>query len=192
MTGGAATGDGAVDDVARSSETRPPTCYTAPVGHRPRVQRAQHRGRDRPADAGGRPSPGSRSRGRRGRRRIVRRDRQGPRRPRGLHRPRRQPRHQPGQGCRHPHRSRGGRRRSRPRPGRGPRVRPRRLAPVARPGPEGKGPGRLRQPVHRRTEEHVPLALVGQPLPDARDQHPLPVDAVGHGDLLQALRPPCP
>ena len=41
---------------------------------------------------------------------------------------------------------------------------PERLAAPARPDPAGQGPGRLRQPVHRRAQEHAAAALDRQPL----------------------------
>ena len=67
---------------------------------------------------------------------------------------------------------------------------PERLAPAARPGAQAQGQRGLRQPVHRRAQEHDAAALDRQPVPLAGHQRPLLLHAVGHGDLLQAVRPP--
>ena len=81
-------------------------------------------------------------------------------------------------------------RRSRARSGRRPRVRPRRLAAIARARPQGSRTRCLRVAVHRRASQHAVPALGGQPVPVARHQRALQQHAVRHGDLLQAVRPP--
>ena len=58
------------------------------------------------------------------------------------------------------------------------------------PDSAGEGPGGLREPLHRRAQEHAAAALDRQPAAVTRHQHLVPLDAVGHGDLLQAVRRP--
>ena len=160
------------------------------VGHRPRLQRADHRGRGDPAHPR-RGAPGRR-RGHRGRRRLLGRDRQGAGRPgdstvRVIN-------HQVNQG-------KGAAIRTGLAAVRGDLVLiqdadleydPADWPKLLEPDPAGQGPGRLRQPLHRRAQEHVAAPLDRQPLPLPGHQHPLLVDPLGHGDLLQALRPPGP
>ena len=62
---------------------------------------------------------------------------------------------------------------------------PKLLAPVLR----GQGAGRLRLALHRRAPQHAVPALGRQPLPVARHQRALQHDALRHGDVLQAHRP---
>ena len=53
-----------------------------------------------------------------------------------------------------------------------------------------QGAGRLRLALHRRAPQHAVPALGRQPVPLARHQRALQHDALRHGDLLQAVRPP--
>ena len=178
--------------IAPTDAEREPHVYRTPVGDRPRVQRAQHRGRDPPPHAGRGPAPmqlevvvvddGSTD----GTDKVL----VGPA---GLDRARRHPRRQPGQGRRRAHRARDapGASSSSSRtptssttPTTGPgcstpssRARPRSSTGAASPA-SGKN---MR-----------PIALAGQPPADPDRQRPVPLDAVGHGDVLQALRPARP